>query len=455
VRYPLALLIVFGLAQIATGAGAAPGPRLASPQPCPEATGFTCSTLTVPLDRTGRVPGTLRLNVAVSDNATASRGVLLFLTGGPGQPGVPSVTRISQRIAPVLGAYRLVLLDQRGTGGTAIQCPRLQAQVGSSDIAPPTPAAVRDCAKSLGRRLGFYSTRDSVEDLEALRRALGVRRWTLDGVSYGTFVATRYAVAHPGAVKALVLDSVLPHVDPQADDPLYLVGLQGTARVLRASCAELRCGSDPAAEIDWLVRHGVDGVSLFDAIVAYEFVDPSYQGLLIALHDARNGNRGGLISLIAQMHQRGAAPTELFSAGLHAATLCADLRLPWGTVTSLAERRRLFDRRAQRLPDRAFFPFDRATAKGNGLTATCLYWPATPAVASPPASSRLPAAPTLLLSGDHDLSTPLAWAREEARRAPRGRLVVVPGASHSIQSRERGDAGRRAVQAFLLGQDTA
>ncbi len=454
-RYPLALLVALGLAQIAAGAGAAPGPRLAGPHPCPEAAGFTCSTLAVPLDRTGRVPGALRLNVAVSDNATASRGVLLFLTGGPGQPGVPSATRISQRLAPVLDAYRLVLVDQRGTGAAAIQCPRLQAQVGWSDIARPTSAAVRDCAKGLGRTLGFYSTHDTVEDLDALRRALGVRRWTLDGVSYGTFVATRYAVAHPGAVKALVLDSVLPHVDPQADDSLYLVGLQGTARVLRASCAELRCGSDPAAEIDWLVRHGVDSVSLFDAIVTYEFVDPSYQGLLTALHEARNGNRGSLISLIAQMHQRSSAPTELFSAGLHAATLCADLRLPWGTATNLAERRRLLDRRVQQLPDRAFFPYDRATAKENGLTATCLYWPATPAVASPPASSKLPPVPTLLLNGDHDLSTPLAWAREEARRAPRGKLVIVPGASHSIQSRERGDAGRRAVQAFLLGRDTA
>ena len=61
------------------------------------------------------------------------------------------------------------------------------------------------------------------------------------------------------------------------------------------------------------------------------------------------------------------------------------------------------------------------------------------------------AVPALLLAGDRDLSTPLAWAREEATHAPQGTLVIVHGASHSIQSRERGDQGRKAVFAFLLG----
>ncbi|MDT7800758.1 MAG: hypothetical protein QOI78_4191, partial [Actinomycetota bacterium] len=37
----------------------------------------------------------------------------------------------------------------------------------------------------------------------------------------------------------------------------------------------------------------------------------------------------------------------------------------------------------------------------------------------------------------------------EARQAPQGKLVVVPGASHSIQNRELGHAGRDAVIAFL------
>jgi pimeloyl-ACP methyl ester carboxylesterase len=57
--------------------------------------------------------------------------------------------------------------------------------------------------------------------------------------------------------------------------------------------------------------------------------------------------------------------------------------------------------------------------------------------------------PTLLLSGDHDLSTPLAWGRREAALAPRGKLVVVSGAGHSVQLRAVSDVGRAAVQSFL------
>ena len=43
----------------------------------------------------------------------------------------------------------------------------------------------------------FFTTADTVEDLEALRLALEGRKMALDGISYGTYVAQRYALAHP------------------------------------------------------------------------------------------------------------------------------------------------------------------------------------------------------------------------------------------------------------------
>jgi hypothetical protein len=48
--------------------------------------------------------------------------------------------------------------------------------------------------------------------------------------------------------------------------------MQATARVLRAACADLACGFDPAADLAWVVRHGADPVEVWDAIVTYEFV---------------------------------------------------------------------------------------------------------------------------------------------------------------------------------------
>jgi pimeloyl-ACP methyl ester carboxylesterase len=101
-----------------------------------------------------------------------------------------------------------------------------------------------------------------------------------------------------------------------------------------------------------------------------------------------------------------------------------------------------------RLPSARLYPFDRATAAGTGFVRQCLPWAATPP--TPAATGKL-LVPTLLINGDHDLSTPLEWARHELALAPQGNLVVVPGAGHSTQSRARSDIGRRAVAAFLLG----
>src|SRR5258706_16416663 len=82
-----------------TSTGTRPPAQLTQSHPCAGIAGFICSSLRVPLDQSGRTPGTLRLQVAAADNVRAPRGVLLFLTGGPGQPGVPFVPRIANRIA--------------------------------------------------------------------------------------------------------------------------------------------------------------------------------------------------------------------------------------------------------------------------------------------------------------------------------------------------------------------
>ena len=198
--------LVAGLAGPASAYGtpqrAAAPPKLADPHPCPKKPGFTCSTLTVPLDHRGRVPGTLDLQVATADNAGAPKGTLLFLSGGPGQPGVSLIDRIAGRLPEVAKQYRLVMLDQRGTGEFgAIDCPQLQAQVGSSDIATPTPAAIKECSGIIGDRKGLYGTEQTVDDYDTLRRALGVHSMVVDGVSYGTFTAARYA-ADPSVARA-------------------------------------------------------------------------------------------------------------------------------------------------------------------------------------------------------------------------------------------------------------
>lgn len=417
---------------------------------CPGLEGFTCATLTVPLDHGGAVRGRLGLKVAMGDNADAPKGVLLFLTGGPGQPGVPYVERISQAMAPVLKDYRLVMIDQRGTGGDALQCPDLQAQMGSSDLTPPTADAVRDCAAAIGPDRRFYSTGDTVADLELLRRALGVKKMTLDGVSYGTYTAERYALAHPGRVARMVLDSVVPQT---GYDPMALVPMQAAPRVLKEACESIGCTTDPAADLAEVVATHGNGVDVLDAITTWGFVDPNYATMIDALHQAAEGNLGLLNGLIQGTRQGNAAAPEEFSQGLHAATLCLDGRYPWGRSDApLAGRRDALKKAGAKLTPADYGPFDAATATGLGSMLSCVDWPRTPAPPLPPDHRRLPGVPVLLLGGDRDLSTPVEWLYDQKKLTPRAKVVVVRGAAHSVQSRAASDEGRQAVHDFLLGR---
>ncbi|MBO1418061.1 alpha/beta fold hydrolase, partial [Streptomyces sp. FH025] len=424
------------------------GGGLTGQAPCPDAPGFACGTLTVPLDHSGATPGTLRLNVAVAGNTDAPKGDLLFLTGGPGQPGVPFVKRIASKLEPVLKDYRLVMYDQRGTGGTALQCAGLQQDMGSSDLAVPRPQSVADCAAALGPDARFYSTADTVADMDLLRQALGDHRLTIDGVSYGTFVAERYALAHPAHVARLVLDSVVPQ---QGYDPLDLAALPATARVLRAACQTTGCTTDPATDLATVVQHYGDGAQILDALTSYEFTDPNYGGVAEALHEAAAGQPAKLQAFIETVHQGDAAPAEALSQGLHAATLCADGHYPWGTTdTPVQGREAALERTRQRLTAEQTWPYDPATATGLGSLLVCRDWPREEVPPTPPAHRRLPDVPVLLLGGDRDLSTPYEWLYREAKLAHDPEIVIVPGAAHSVQNRAANPAGRQAVYDFLL-----
>jgi pimeloyl-ACP methyl ester carboxylesterase len=449
--------VTFALTLTAVGCGghhhagiaAAPGSAaLSSSRPCPHLAGVRCATLSVPLDHSGRVPGTLGLRVAMAGPAAAPRGVAVFLSGGPGQPAVPFVPRIRQLLRPALRGYRLVMLDQRGTGAGALSCPALQRAAGASDLTVPPLAAVSSCAARLGPKRRFFTTADTVADLDSLRSALGVDRWTLDGVSYGTFVAERYALAHPRNVRALVLDSVVPQ---EGINPFQLETIHAVPRVLRSACSQRHCGSDPVADLAAVVRRRHDGPALLDTLVTLSVADPDYRAVPRALAEARAGHPARLDRLVAAVHRGDSVPAAILSQGLHASTLCEDYPQPWGGPdVGVPKRLSAIRAAAAKLTPRGLYPFDLATATGNGELLTCENWPPVP-VHVPASRQDLPNVPVLLLAGDRDLSTPLAWARSEARHAPHGKLVVVPGAGHSVQLRAKDPAGRTALSRFLQG----
>jgi pimeloyl-ACP methyl ester carboxylesterase len=444
-RIGLLALLVVGAFTVA-GSASAQLYGLHNAHLCANASGFTCATLDVPLDRADPARGTLHLQVGMGDNVHAPHGVLLVLSGGPGQPGLPILGGfLSRALSAEKSEYRIVVFDQRGTGAGALDCKALQHEMGSSDLTPPSARAVRACARKLGARRAFFGTDDVVADMEALRQALGVDKWSLDGISYGTYVGERYGLAHPSHVSKLVLDSVVPQVGLI---DLGVAEFAAVRRVLGSVCGA-RCVADLAA----VVRRDRLGTRLFDALTFDSIADPTFRkfwDVPAALHAARHGNRTQLEHFLAAASsiQRN-TPAAALDQGLHASALCADWRYPWGnSAAALAGRAAKLRAAVARIPARKLYPFDARTASGNGFVRQCLPW--TPTAPTPLPHGKLRVR-TLLVNGNHDLSTPLGWARQELALTPHGKLVVVPGAGHSVQSRAVSNVGRAAVAQFLLG----
>lgn len=445
-RARLLLMLLVVAAVVVAGPASARSSALHGAHPCPGASGYTCATLDVPLDHAHPGRGALHLRVGMGDNLNAPHGVLLVLSGGPGQPALPIIHGyVSRALAAEQDQYRIVVFDQRGTGAGALDCKAMQREMGSSDLTPPKASAVRACARKLGARRRFFGTDDTVADMEDLRRALGIVKWSLDGISYGTYVGERYGLAHPSHVSKLVLDSVVPQVGLT---DLGVPEFAAVRRVLGSVCGK-GCVSDLAA----VVRRYHLGPQLFDALTFDSIADPTYRtvwNVPAALHAARLGNRAALDRFLAaaSAYQRD-TPAAALDQGLHASALCADWRYPWGSSAAPTAGRAAKLRAAvARIRASKLYPFDVRTALGNGFVRQCLPW--APTAPTPQPHGKL-LVPTLLVNGDHDLSTPLAWAREQRRLTPHGKLVVVPGAGHSVQSRAVSDVGRRAVARFLLG----
>jgi len=399
----------------------------------PALEGHLCGVLTVPVDRRHPDAGTLDLDVLVAGDPAARR-TLLLLTGGPGQPGPALAPRLLSAFAGIADQYKIVMLDQRGTGAHALDCPQLQQERGGVDLLVPSRDAVRECAETIGRIRQHFHTTDTVADLDDLRRALGVRRWAVDGVSYGTYTGARYAAAHPRHVTQLVLDSPVPVT---AFDATVAEIFPDFARVMRLVCAAggRDCPGDPAADLHTLLeRRPALGPDLLNLVTTIGYFDSAeLADLPERLHAAADGDDGPIEEMLAPFPDIVAAPADQYSQGIQATTLCADLDFPWGGADSPERfRDRAADRAVARLSEHELFPFNREAARGNGEMVLCENWPRMPDRPVPAADLRV-RVPTLILAGDHDLGTPLTWARRAHREIPCSRLEIVRGAGHATQ----------------------
>ena len=325
-------------------------------------------------------------------------------------------------------------------------------------------------ARSAPRR-AFYTSRDSADDIEAIRTEIGAERIALYGTSYGTKLALGYAQRYPDRVDRLVLDSV---VELDGPDPFYLDALAAAPRALRSLCRR-RCPwtPDPVADLAGLVdriaargplrgsvvnargllrRSRLTRVDLFTILIAGDF-DPA---LRAAFPGAVRAALGRDPTPLLRLRRRAFAvdaeppPARLLSSGVYAATSCEEVTMPWARSTppDPEERHRQAAAHAASLPDSAFEPFDRATALGSDTLDLCGRWPNAPPAPSF-GSGPLPDVPVLLVEGEDDLRTPVENARRTAALFPRSQLVVAPATGHSTIGSDFSGCAQRAFARFI------
>jgi pimeloyl-ACP methyl ester carboxylesterase len=463
---------LIAVAALALAASAAPAPAAAARfKKCPENPYLRCISVRVPLDHSGEARGRLSLRVERLRGLGRSRrhGALVALAGGPGQSATASFGETFFRaIDPVLRNRDLILFDQRGTGRSGVlRCPRLERALARIQLEREA-AEAEACANRIGPRRAFYTTRQSVEDLEAVRRAIGVPRISIYGVSYGSKVALAYAMKYPSRVERLVLDSVQETGGP---DPLYRDTFAGIPRTLGSLCANGACPftADPGADVAELVRRLSEGdlsgtvydaagrpktktfsrLDLFFMLLAGDFDSQFRAATPAAVASALRGDAAPLLRLAKPELPTLSHEVRPFSEAVFATTICEEAPLPWERTAPVDQRFGQLAATVDGIPESAFYPFNRATVLETEFIRICSRWPSAPE--APVLEGSPPDVPALLLNGEDDLRTPMEEARRVEATLPRGALVEAGATGHSVMS-DPTSCITRAVTRFFAGR---
>ena len=134
----------------------------------------------------------------------ANQPYLVYFQGGPGS-GAPRPASNSGWLARALQDYRVLLLDQRGTGrSTPVTT---QALAGFAD------------AQAQADYLMHFRADNIVRDAEAIRQQIiGQSPWSILGQSYGGFCAMHYLSAAPEGLREVLITGGIPSLFRPADD---------------------------------------------------------------------------------------------------------------------------------------------------------------------------------------------------------------------------------------------
>lgn len=403
--------------------------------PCPDLP-LECTTVSVPLDY--RDPGGRKIDIAVSRKKAANpRGVLLLNPGGPGESGLDMPVLVDQEGPRRLkDAYDLIGFDPRGTGrsapNTCVLTPRqldvakvLPFPAANGDITESVAYArqvAKQCFEHSGDRLPYITTANTARDMDQIRAALGQRKISYVGGSYGTYLGAVYTTLFPQRSDRILLDSM---IDPQgiwrgvwqnwgpgveerfADfakwaaerDATY--GLGATPQAVRDTYFTL------AAKLDAQPIEDITGNTLranTRGAMSGDFAFPQLAELWQAV---KRGEPGPVVR----------SPITQDNAATLWGIACGDVSWPRHPVIY----------QSQVLADRKKFPIT------NGMPSNvtpCAFWPSKPIEPAVRITDRGPSN-ILLTQNLRDPNTPLVGARHmRAALGDRARLVTADQGGH-------------------------
>ncbi|NII12158.1 alpha/beta fold hydrolase [Oleiagrimonas sp. C23AA] len=408
-----------------------------------QSTAAWCDDFEVPEDRTTPNGRHIKLRLAVVRSDAPDADMVVMLAGGPGQAATESYIGVKPAMEPLLKHHNILLLDQRGTGGSnPLTCPKSAKDTGTVKNVPTADidklkaqvAACRDALKSKADPR-FYTTTDAVADLEAVRQALGSPRFDLVGVSYGTRMAQQYAMRHPDGVRAIVLDGVVPNrlilgedfarnlddalkkdFDACTATPACKKRFGNPYQTLYQLRDALRANPHEVTYRDPSTYHStttkLDGDTLATVVRLFAYTPETAALLPLSIDEAAHGDVG---PLLGQAKLITGDLDASMNNGMQMSVVCAE--------------------DADQLKPR---PQDADTLLGNTLIniikAECSVWPhgAMPADFHQPLTGAIP---TLLLSGERDPVTPPRYAKEVASHLSDARSLVLNGQGHNVIAR--------------------
>ena len=233
--------------------------------------GFECGSLAVPLDYSHPQGDTIKIALIRKKATDASKriGSVLLNPGGPGASGIDFLRMSASGFSDLNKSFDLVSFDPRGVGASApVRCltgPQ-EDEFNALDSVLDDPAEkaagiqadkdfVAGCKAMSAKILPFVDTPSVARDMDRIDAALGDRKLTYLGFSYGTYLGEWYAHLFPTHVRALALDGVLdPAMSPNDLILAQVAGFQQNLEVFAADCkskssCQLGKNGDPVAEI--------------------------------------------------------------------------------------------------------------------------------------------------------------------------------------------------------------